>query len=184
MRLIDADAIKYTKERVTAYPAHVLQKKPMQIFTAGISKKRRTKIMRCCDCEFRSLCDETETVLTAFVSCDKRNMLLAANTVVNDDGRTFVCGDLSILSLAIQHFGREAQERMMFEEMSELQKAICKLSRGKGSVDDIAQEIADVEIMLEQMKILYDCYESAAIWKLEKLEQLKKLLDEGMHDNE
>lgn len=135
--------------------------------------------MRCCDYEFRSLCDETETVLTAFVSCDKRNMLLAANTVVSDDGRTFACGDLSILSLAIQHFGREAQERMMFEEMSELQKAMCKLSRGKGCIDDIAQEIADVEIMLEQMKILYQCEKSTALWKHEKLERLKSLLNEG-----
>ena len=33
--------------------------------------------MRCCDCEFRHLCDETETVLTAFVSCEKRSRLLA-----------------------------------------------------------------------------------------------------------
>lgn len=84
-----------------------------------------------------------------------------------------------LLTRAIERFGQEAQERMMFEEMSELQKAICKLSRGKGSVDDIAQEIADVEIMLEQMKILYDCYESAALWKHEKLERLKSLLNEG-----
>lgn len=33
--------------------------------------------MRCCDCEFRHLCDETETILTAFVSCEKRTRLLA-----------------------------------------------------------------------------------------------------------
>lgn len=135
--------------------------------------------MRCCDCEFRSLCDETETVLTAFVSCDKRNMLRAANTVVSNDGRTFACGDLSILTRAIKHFGRDAQERMMFEEMSELQKAMCKLSRGKGCIDDIAQEIADVEIMLEQMKIIYQCEESTALWKHQKLERLRSLLNEG-----
>ncbi|HJC73189.1 MAG TPA: hypothetical protein H9698_10430 [Candidatus Ruthenibacterium merdavium] len=84
-----------------------------------------------------------------------------------------------MLTRAIKHFGREAQERMMFEEMSELQKAICKLSRGKGSIDDIAQEIADVEIMLEQMKILYQCEESAALWKHEKLERLRSLLNKG-----
>lgn len=33
--------------------------------------------MRCCDCEFRNLCDKAETVLTAFVSCEKRTRLLA-----------------------------------------------------------------------------------------------------------
>lgn len=32
--------------------------------------------MRCCDCEFRSQCDESETVLTAFVRCYKRDQLL------------------------------------------------------------------------------------------------------------
>ena len=74
-----------------------------------------------------------------------------------------VAGHRPLLTQAIERFGQEAQERMMFEEMSELQKAICKLSRGKGSIDDIAQEIADVEIMLEQMKILYQCEESAAL---------------------
>ena len=32
--------------------------------------------MRCCECEFRSQCDESETVLTAFVRCYKRDQLL------------------------------------------------------------------------------------------------------------
>lgn len=89
-----------------------------------------------------------------------------------------VAGHRPLLTQAIERFGQDAQERMMFEEMSELQKAMCKLSRGKGCIDDIAQEIADVEIMLEQMKILYDCYESAALWKHEKLERLRILLNE------
>lgn len=42
-----------------------------------------------------------------------------------------------------------------------------------------AQEIADVEIMLEQMKILYQCEESTALWKHEKLERLRSLLNKG-----
>ena len=32
--------------------------------------------MRCCDCEFRNRCDETEKVLTSFVKCYKRDLLL------------------------------------------------------------------------------------------------------------
>lgn len=90
-----------------------------------------------------------------------------------------VAGHRPLLTQAIERFGQESQERMMFEEMSELQKAMCKLSRGKGCIDDIAQEIADVEIMLEQMKILYQCEESAALWKHEKLERLRSLLNKG-----
>lgn len=32
--------------------------------------------MRCCDCEFRNRCDETEKVLTSFAKCYKRDRLL------------------------------------------------------------------------------------------------------------
>lgn len=32
--------------------------------------------MRCCDCEFKNRCDETEKVLTSFVKCYKRDRLL------------------------------------------------------------------------------------------------------------
>ena len=32
--------------------------------------------MRCCDCEFKNRCDETEKVLTSFVKCYKRDCLL------------------------------------------------------------------------------------------------------------
>ena len=32
--------------------------------------------MRCCDCEFKNRCDETENVLTSFVKCYKRDRLL------------------------------------------------------------------------------------------------------------
>ena len=33
--------------------------------------------MRCCDCEFRYKCEESENVLTAFLSCDRRNKFLS-----------------------------------------------------------------------------------------------------------
>lgn len=36
-------------------------------------------------------------------------------------------------------------------------KALCKHSRGKDNREQIAEEIADVQIMLEQMMILHDC---------------------------
>lgn len=45
---------------------------------------------------------------------------------------------------------------MAVEEMSELTKEICKIYRGKGTLDDLADEIADVLITLEQLKLIYD----------------------------
>lgn len=59
--------------------------------------------------------------------------------------------------LALQTFGRESQVRMVFEEMAELQKELCKNLRGASNRTHIAEEIADVEIVLEQMVQLYRC---------------------------
>ena len=41
------------------------------------------------------------------------------------------------------------------EELSELQKELCKSLRDKTNIDNIIEEIADVEIMLEQMKLYF-----------------------------
>lgn len=37
-----------------------------------------------------------------------------------------------------------------------LTKEICKLYRGKRDMDALAEEIADVTIMLEQLRLIYD----------------------------
>lgn len=57
---------------------------------------------------------------------------------------------------AIRKYGVDAQVLMAVEEMSELTKEICKLSRGKKDLNDLADEIADVTIMLEQLRLIYD----------------------------
>lgn len=61
---------------------------------------------------------------------------------------------IAILNNAIQTYGIDAQLDMCVEEMSELTKEICKKKRGKNNRNQIAEEIADVEIMLEQLKIM------------------------------
>lgn len=57
---------------------------------------------------------------------------------------------------ALRRWGADAQELMAIEEMSELTKEICKLFRGKPTLDDLADEIADVLITMEQLKLIYD----------------------------
>ena len=59
-----------------------------------------------------------------------------------------------IFRSAIDTYGSVMQITVAFEEMSELQKELCKYLRGRGSQENIAEEIADVEIMMEQMKML------------------------------
>lgn len=53
------------------------------------------------------------------------------------------------------HHGLNAQCNQLVEEMAELMVALNKLHRKKPSaIYDVAEEIADVEIMLEQIKYL------------------------------
>lgn len=58
--------------------------------------------------------------------------------------------------VALRKWGIDSQVMMAVEEMSELTKEICKIFRGKGTMDDLADEIADVLITLEQLKLIYE----------------------------
>lgn len=62
----------------------------------------------------------------------------------------------AIYETALQVYGMEAQTMMAIEEMSELTKELCKLRRGKWDMEALADEIADVTIMLEQLRLMYD----------------------------
>ena len=78
---------------------------------------------------------------------------------------------------AIRTYGEDAQKAVAIEEMAELQKEICKDLRGGGHPDHIAEEIADVEIMLEQLKIMYECQTDVQQWIYRKLQRLKERMD-------
>lgn len=80
---------------------------------------------------------------------------------------------------AVNHFGSESRIMLAIEEMAELQKELCKHSRGKDNYYNIAEEIADVQIMLEQLLILFDCRETVKEWQYAKLMCLKELMNDG-----
>lgn len=63
------------------------------------------------------------------------------------------------LLFIINAYGTRSQEDVAIEEMAELQKAILKHRRNADNLTraEIVDEIADVEIMLEQLKIIYSC---------------------------
>lgn len=87
--------------------------------------------------------------------------------------------EAEVLQRALDTYGSLAQVVMVFEEMSELQKELCKYLRGKYSPANIAEEIADVEIMLEQMKMLFCCTDDVRNVRRRKVERLKARLDNG-----
>ncbi len=75
-------------------------------------------------------------------------------------------------------YGIDAQVQMCIEEMSELTKELCKWFRDKGDINHISEEIADVEIMLEQMKQFFNLQDDVERYKTFKLGRLEERLKE------
>lgn len=82
-----------------------------------------------------------------------------------------------ILTMAIYIFGENSQENVAIEECSELIQAICHKHRGRK--ENIAEEIADVEIMLEQLKMINNCYKEVAEIHNQKIERLYQRINES-----
>ena len=82
-----------------------------------------------------------------------------------------------ILKAAIKTFGERNQEEMAVEECAELIQALNHKHRGREH--NIPEEIADVEIMLEQLKIINNCRDEVAEIHKRKIERLyHKVFDE------
>lgn len=83
---------------------------------------------------------------------------------------------------AVQRFGDRAQTDKAIEEMSELTKALLKLRYCSKDyereilLDAVAEEMADTEIMFEQLKIIHDNREAVEAQKRKKLERLERLI--------
>lgn len=75
-----------------------------------------------------------------------------------------------ILKLAIQTFGEKYQDGVAIEECSELIQAISHKHRRRKH--NIAEEIADVEIVLEELKIINDCTEEVEKIHKQKINRL------------
>ena len=97
-----------------------------------------------------------------------------------------------IYERAIAAYGERAQLFKVLEELSELIHAVARyaalpddpLSDAGArvmdqSLDHIAEEIADVRIMLDQLEMITDTHTHAARWKWRKLTRLSERLNGG-----
>ena len=86
---------------------------------------------------------------------------------------------------AIDTYGKDKQLDVAIEEMSELTKEICKFKRGQDNHQKIVEEIADVEIMLQQLKMICDvkCSELEGV-KYQKTERLAERLNSDRQESE
>ena len=82
-----------------------------------------------------------------------------------------------IYDLAIKLFGMRSQMLIATEECSELIQAISHLIRGRINSFDLSEEIADVEIMCEQLRLMFDIDEFVDQQKQKKIKRLKNRIE-------
>lgn len=75
----------------------------------------------------------------------------------------------------IKKFGEEKQIIVAIEELSELQKALCKYLRNGELTYNLLEEMADVKIIIEELKIIFDIDDSQIESEInKKLERTKE----------
>ena len=84
------------------------------------------------------------------------------------------------LNSIIDHYGSDNQLLKCQEELVELNLEVAKMYLKKGNLAALKSEIADVENMLEQLKIIYniDSYEIDEI-RLFKMQRTLNLMQNG-----
>lgn len=86
-------------------------------------------------------------------------------TVINEDERQQILRD------AIKHYGPAYQVDRAVEEMAELMQALLRARRPERGADlqNVREEIADVQITLDQLKIIYGWESEIEAQKLGRL---------------
>lgn len=112
---------------------------------------------------------------------------------IEDRGELPSVSDYETLEAAILKYGAENQTNIAIEEMSELTKALLKerrqtqnrgfdVSAVKKFEDDIAEEMADVIIMLVQLQMIYDNKDEVSQYINSKVERLKERMGGSKYD--
>ena len=78
----------------------------------------------------------------------------------------------AILRAAVEKYGSGAQQMKAIEELGELIRALARAD----DPDNIAEEMADVEIMLGQLRIILGNDTDVERWKVKKLQRLNRRL--------
>ena len=140
--------------------------------------------------KINALATENELLRGALASCGVPENAGAVRIKVDQrtdhfaDTSEMVLDGESIMRQAIETYGVQAQCDVAIEEMAELTKAIMKLRRveddyGKtqATLDNLLEEIADVDIMIDQMKIMWGPKQVEEC-RRKKLERLDRRLND------
>ena len=84
----------------------------------------------------------------------------------------------------VTHYGGKEQRHILIEECAELIQAVIKCERGSEDADEnFIEELADVSIMVEQMKqslCLYDLQRYNDIMRRKLTRQIERIQDEQL----
>lgn len=78
---------------------------------------------------------------------------------------------------AIEKWGIDAQEWMVIKELGELQAALSQMRRGRIRPEDVADEIADATIMLEQLQLMMGVEKRVELGIERKIERLRRRIE-------
>ena len=84
--------------------------------------------------------------------------------------------ETAICQLAVNVYGKTSQCTVCMEEMVELSKNL----RGQDNTAHIAEEIADVEIMLEQLKLMFSIRDEVTQQRTVKLQRLDNRISQSL----
>lgn len=84
---------------------------------------------------------------------------------------------------AVKEYGIHSQVVVAIEELSELQKELTKFLRCEENKNHIAEEMADVHIMLDQLHIIFKNSDAVNSWKRKKLQRLTERLHNSKSDD-
>lgn len=87
--------------------------------------------------------------------------------------------DEDIYRDALNVWGAQNRITKLFEEQAELTVAICHHMENRDGVAHIAEEIADVRIMLDQIEFLYQVKGLSEKIRQEKLDRLDRKIQEA-----
>ena len=85
---------------------------------------------------------------------------------------------------AMLSFGEQNQLIVAVEELSECQKEICKILRGGDGLRNLAEEIADATIMLEQIQLIFSINDCVCNFMDEKIKRLEDRVKWSKRTNE
>jgi hypothetical protein len=82
----------------------------------------------------------------------------------------------------VNHYGKDTSLTICIEELSELIHVLCKIKRGFAHGDNLAEEMADVQIIMRWLEIIFNNSDEVSKWKDKKFQRLFERIRGDVND--